>query len=556
MKTVHKYTLGETTFSVEEIKNADGRPGPVYFHPHEDELTSYNTGVEMVAHTGGVMFALKHGGKRLISFVMDGKTYQIDPNRMFSRAGIASNLSKYGPCSDNAVEAVYVFSRWLSGLMISDQVFAIHNNYDTTYNVKSYVTDGHPAAGVRDVYINPDRDPGNFIYTTNATLFAVAKVNGYNTVLQDPGVEDDGSYSVFAQRHNIDYINVETKRGDAKNDLELVAFVNRFYGYMPPIDSPWALLKQDALIDLVATSSAYSAKSIPAIEAAFKKLGFRVRTKYAVQASPPPLGYSNSDDMRLEQLLAALNDPDSDAVWCIRGGAGSTNLLPRMMKATRPARVKPLIGFSDVTGVGLFLAGQWGWPTIHGVVANFNAEVDAELGARINHQTSLTSVTNLLSGSETSVTYTGLTPLNAQAKAPFAPIDTCLSGGNLTLVVTALSTPFYRTKENDVALVLEDIGNSAHQLERLLDQMAYSNAIQRVRAVILGEFLHSSAGDSAAMVKDTDTVLQRFADRMNVPVFRLKRFGHGAENIALPMNTSTQITRGADGQVTLKIAAR
>lgn len=552
----YTYVLGETSIIVEESRNADGRVGPVYFHPHEDEETSYETALHMVGDTGGVLYALKHGGERLISFVLDGQIYQIDPNRMFTRPGIVANLKLYGACTEQAVDAVYGFSRWLSGLMTSDQVFAVHNNRDTTYNIKSYVVDGHPAPGVRDVYINSKMDPGNFIYTTNAVLFATAKDNKLNTVLQDPNVENDGSYAVFAQKHNIDYINVETKRGDSEHDFALIKFVNRFYGYTPPLDASWGLLKRGDLIDLVATSSAYVEKDIPIIQQAFDKLGLRTRTKYAVQANPPPLGYSNTDDMRLKMLIGALNDPESAAVWGIRGGAGSTNLLPRLVGITPPERVKPLIGFSDVTSIFLFLAGQWGWPSIHGVLASFNAEVDPSVKSHVNLKTSLTSVTKILLGEESQVSYTGLKPLNTYAQASFKPIRARLFGGNLTLFITALSTPFVRDHIGDTILFLEDVGNSAHQLERLLDQVAYSNIMQDARAVILGEFLEKEEGDSPETIKTTDLVLARFARRVNMPVFRFNRFGHGEENVPLPVNTAALISRETSGMITLQAAAR
>ncbi len=373
-------------------------------------------------------------------------------------------------------------------------------------------------------------------------------------MLQSSDVEDDGSYSVYAMRQGLDYINVEAQNGDLSSNIELISFVNRYYNYPDMTSSTWEFLRKGDLVDLVATSSAYDESSLQYVKKALGDLGLRVSTRYAKQEEGGnPLGYSNTDAERLSQLYAALSAPDSKAVWCIRGGAGVNNFLPTMIGMNVAHTTKPLIGFSDVTGVHLFLNGKWNWPSIHGVLAEYNSEVDSNTGADINKSSSLAKVAEMLMGELTELHYTGLQPLNKAARN-LKKLPTTLIGGNLTLLSTVLETTLQPLRK-PFTLIIEGVGNNKHQLERMMDQIAYSHSIGSAQAVLLGEFLKSEEGDLEHDIQATKLVLQRFADKLEIPVFSWEQFGHGFVNQPLPLNTGALIEKVGDG-FTLTVAVK
>ena len=230
--TLFPYMLGKTVVKVERYSTTlpSHTSSLTYFHPHEDEVTSYKETKKFIDKYGGTLYAIKQNGKRLIQFVLKGRKYTFDPNRIFTKQGVRATLEKYGPSSPEAIEKVYYFALWLSGVISSPRVIAVHNNYNKGYNIKSYQKkDGTKILGIKKLYINPNKSTGNFIYTTNSHLFSFAKFNRDNTALQDTAIEDDGSYSVFAQKHNIDYVNIEATRGDAHNNKKLLRVVFLFY---------------------------------------------------------------------------------------------------------------------------------------------------------------------------------------------------------------------------------------------------------------------------------------------------------------------------------------
>lgn len=535
------YRLGDTSIFLNRYTAHDGK-GLTYFHPHSSEPTSLETSLQVIAEYGGVVVSFDNVPNRYVSFKLEGKDYSFDPNRIYTKDGVEDNLKLLGAYSRKAEDEVFRFSQWLSGVLSASRVFAIHNNMNKGYNVLSYRhKDGSLAKGVKAINIVPKNNTGNFVYTTNAALFLAAKESGFNAVLQGKDVVDDGSYSVFAMKKGIDYINVETQRTYAADDLKLIKFVNAFYNIPPATRSSWTPLKHGDLIDLVAPSSAYPKKDLPIIEKIFTDAGFRVRTTFAQQANDG-LYHSNSDAEREMQFLEALNAPDSQAVWAIRGGGGSENFLTRMLSTPIPRVTKPLIGFSDVTGLHQFLNSTWNWPSIHGIIAGGNAEVDHETGGIVNSREHISMTLKVLTDDVSEVRYR-IMPMNTAAKN-LTQLETSLIGGNLTLLSNSLDTPF-APRTDGYSLILEDIGNSPHQLERLLDQILYSEHINNADAVILGEFL-SSLHETEAETRLSQLVLERYAAKAQQPVFRLNRFGHGAENVPLPLNTDAVLQKKSD----------
>lgn len=294
----------------------------------------------------------------------------------------------------------------------------------------------------------------------------------------------------------------------------------------------WQFLKKGDVVDFVAPSSFYNESYRQYMVRAFASYGLIARFKYAQQDKPSFMGYSASDDKRLSQFMSAMRDPTSKAVWALRGGGGSTNLLPALAIQTPPEIIKPVIGFSDITALHLFLQTRWQWSSIHGIVGAFNYEVNKMRGVSdVNDYASLKPMIDILMGRDKILRYDGLKPINDLAKTN-NDIEAMLLGGNLSLMSASLGTD-YSLPQTPYILILEDIGNTSHQLERLLNQIAYSQAKDNIKAVILGDFRERKQGNSEKIEKLYQQIYRRFADRMMAPVYRFNLFGHGRWNVPI-----------------------
>ncbi len=533
------FQIGESTVTIEIVQSNDA--GLVFFHPHEDEKTSYEDVKKLINQYGGKLVSIKQQGKRLVEVKYQGKQYIFDPNRIFTPQGIKDTLIKYSSFHQQVAKDIQNFADRIASLVLGRLVVAVHNNYDKGYNISSYKNSDE----VKYYYQNPKQGTGEFFYTTNDPFFNFAKVAGYNAVVQSKSVTNDGSFSVYAALKGVEYINLEVKRGEDSLEQEMLLFLMRYFANQYP-NLPvkgWATLTKGDTIDLIAPSSATSKDSIDRTVKILEEFGFKISTKYA-KIMPTKLNYANTDQYRANAFIQAMNNPDSQAVWVVKGGAGATRLLPKLLKYPAPKISKPLIGFSDVTGLHNFVNQQWKMPSLHAIVAGYNSEADAGINTNINIGESIKTVVDILLEQENkALFYSHLIPMNTSAKQA-TKIDGSLLGGNLTLVQSTLDTPF-QARLDDRILILEDIGNSAHQLERILDNIRYSQLLNGVNAIILGEFIQTTQ-DKKAVIDMIDLVLQRFANGVDVPVFRGDFFGHSKLNHPMPLNTTTQIFKNGN----------
>ena len=82
---------------------------------------------------------------------------------------------------------------------------------------------------VKALYYNPALSLHTLVIVTHPVLFDFLKKRKVNVVLQDnKTVRDDGSLSYYAGKHDILYANVETMRGEAKEQARILSLLQSF----------------------------------------------------------------------------------------------------------------------------------------------------------------------------------------------------------------------------------------------------------------------------------------------------------------------------------------
>ncbi|MCL6262845.1 hypothetical protein [Craterilacuibacter sp. RT1T] len=209
-----RLALGEHAVLLAERRS--GASCVLLLNVHENESTALAAGSALLARYGGRLLSLQHGGGRLLHFGVNGEDARADPNRIFSRAGIAATLAHYGSDSAAARLALAGFSEALLWQLAPDRASAIitlHNNHPGGYSAASYLPGGALASSAAEVALAPGVSPDQFLLVSERRLFLPLAAQGFNVVLQDRGAPDDGSLSVYAAAHAIPYINVEATAG-------------------------------------------------------------------------------------------------------------------------------------------------------------------------------------------------------------------------------------------------------------------------------------------------------------------------------------------------------
>ena len=116
-------------------------------------------------------------------------------------------------------------------------------------------------------------------------------------------------------------------------------------------------LPQGGTVLLTALSSPLAEdQPVEEIARAVERLGLRARIGDACRAGPTASGYAAAPaSLRAADLHRGFADPEIDAIWCVRGGSTSWQLLPLLDCDLIAAHPKPFIGFSDVTTLHLAL---------------------------------------------------------------------------------------------------------------------------------------------------------------------------------------------------------
>lgn len=212
------YQLGSSTVTLNLYANGTGK---TYFAPHEDEKTSLAVAKAAVRAHGGKVFWFSHGGGRNISFKLGGKTYEVDPNRIFSASGAKASLKALGPYSDEALQEVRVFADAVLSQVYSNTglIVGMHNNTDGNYSMASYIKDGKPIGEASKAWLVPGADLDDFFFTNRDYLFNKLKAKGFNVALQKRGATQDGSLSV---RSGLPYVNIEAQHGHSSMQTKML----------------------------------------------------------------------------------------------------------------------------------------------------------------------------------------------------------------------------------------------------------------------------------------------------------------------------------------------
>lgn len=238
---------------------------------------------------------------------------------------------------------------------------------------------------------------------------------------------------------------------------------------------------------------------------------------------------ANTDEVRFRSLKNALQNSATKAVICARGGYGSMRLIPELSKMIPPAFPKLFIGMSDITALNLYLQQQWQWPILHGAFAldKFSAE-------------SIAALKSIVFGEIEQAEWLGK-PLNILAEKNDS-IEAEIIGGNLCLVQASIGTS-WQINANNKILFLEEVGERAYRLDRMLEHLKQANIFKNAAAILLGDFVGGNEPNGSSLIKP---VLERFAQNCEIPVVQVSGIGHGHTNFPLPLGTAAKLQLGKE----------
>lgn len=244
-----------------------------------------------------------------------------------------------------------------------------------------------------------------------------------------------------------------------------------------------------------------------------EKLGFKIKVPKEIFKKKRYL--AGDDILRADVINNLFSDPDIDGIICARGGFGAIRILDHLNWNIIKQNPKPFIGFSDNTAILLAIIGATGNSVIHGP--------DVVSLARARKET-IDAFYKILMGSFNQIDITnGLIIKSGECSG-------VLKGGNMATISHLLGTKF-QPDFKDCVLFLEDIGEPAYKIDRMLTQMKMAGLFAEIRGVITGSFENC---DNDEYIKE---ILSETFEEYNVPILSGLDAGHGEVNLSLCMGT-------------------
>ncbi|MBI5445257.1 MAG: LD-carboxypeptidase [Deltaproteobacteria bacterium] len=293
-------------------------------------------------------------------------------------------------------------------------------------------------------------------------------------------------------------------------------------------------LRPGDTVALVAPAGPVSAERVEGAVALLSARGLRVRVREDITARR---GYlAGSDRRRAEELRDALADPGVRAVFLARGGYGTQRILAGALPDAGVAP-KPVIGFSDNTALLNALRRELGWAVVHGPhPRNERPEELDRVLACLGYW-----------GEPERPFFDGLSLLSPRRTAA---VEGEVAGGCLSLVTSSIGTPYALDCAGKI-LFLEDVGEPAYRLDRMLLHLRASGASEAAAAVVFGCPEEFGPEDQAGEVAE---LLAEFASAAAVPVLSGLACGHGKKNQPLLLGPRARLEPAA-GTLTFLEAA-
>ncbi len=244
------------------------------------------------------------------------------------------------------------------------------------------------------------------------------------------------------------------------------------------------------------------------------------------EPSAKHLRFSDTDDARVEKIHQAARNPDVQIVMALRGGYGMSRLLTLLDFEFLAKSGKHFVGHSDFTAFHLALLAKTGATSFAGPM--ICDDYTTERGSDFTRQ----DFWRCLSSSTHTVSWPG----NGN---PSISVSGQLWGGNLSMLVSLLGTPWFPQVEGGI-LFIEDVNEHPYRVERMVLQLLRSGVLSQQKALLLGDFSGYRLTDYDNGY-DFDAMVRYLREHLPVPVLTGLPFGHMKDKVTLVVGADAQL---------------
>lgn len=286
-------------------------------------------------------------------------------------------------------------------------------------------------------------------------------------------------------------------------------------------------LKTGDTIGITCPAGALSNETIEDMCRQLTAWGFHIKVGKTIGTSY--YKYSATDDERLAELQAMMDDDGIDAILFGRGGYGMVRIIDRIDFSKFIQKPKWMLGYSDITCLLSHLHTQY---HISGIHAHMSGGYHADSFDAASTQ----SIYDTLTGKPVSYI------LSEHAMNRNGNATGVMVGGNLALLSDLTGTPS-DIDTRDKIFFIEDIGEYLYSIDRMMWHLKRAGKLENIRALLVGGFVNSLDNDTPFGMTENEIVWEKVKD-YDYPVYFDVPIGHQPRNVAIKTGVVYQIENG------------
>lgn len=236
--------------------------------------------------------------------------------------------------------------------------------------------------------------------------------------------------------------------------------------------------------------------------------------------------FGATDDGRLHQLHAAIDNPEVQIIMALRGSYGLSRLLPRIDYTRLAESQKYLVGYSDFNALQMAMLAKTGAGSFCGPML-----CDDFSRAELSSFT-LDHFFACISHHRHTIQFNGV-------NNPNVDLSGMLWGGNLAMLTHLVGTEYFPSVSDGI-LFVEDIAEHPYRVERMMLQLHHAGVLNKQKAIVFGDF---SAYKLASFDNgyNFDEMIQYLRTTLEVPVITGLPFGHIRDKATLVIGSDAHL---------------
>lgn len=246
--------------------------------------------------------------------------------------------------------------------------------------------------------------------------------------------------------------------------------------------------------------------------------------------------YGGTPRQQAEEFMYFMTEAPCEAVIALRGGYGCVRYLEQLDYGKLRQYAKPFVGYSDCTALHCAIGRYSRLVTYHGPMGYDQLKYKVQEEPQVKAGMDMYYLLETLEGR--------LKTIEPLPEPPRGHISSGggtgrLLGGNLTVLGSLGGTPFAPALEDwdDAILLIEDIGEPAYKLDRILQQLRQQGVLERIQGVALGTFTDCELMLDDGELYEIGQEILGFMDMAKEPFVCYVPTGHGTPHRTLPLGS-------------------